>query len=438
MRKVNYVTKNLTKGERILISPDLSGLVWFSVILVFLLGCAIPLFFFVAVWLFLKWHMTEYAITSKKVICKTGIFSVTTSEIRLAKVESVIVERNLLDMLCGCGTLVFNGTGNTKVKFECVANPQKIKSEIDDALDDPEKNVKNVEENKVSSTEDKTENMQPETITTESSTGFKIGVGVFVGLAILGAIGNALEEQKSQKSPQPHTYTVKPTIIQENAKKDVVPLEIMFEDGNIVGLYMVHADSDNHGIVSFPACKTNEDWKKYWESIIGDSDINYVPSLIRSKKCEELNNGYRTKYSLKVTKVGEDKSITEVIKEDYDGEKVYYTNATAFGGKFHMNPWGAEAEKRTLERLKKFDAEERGKEVSSEVAVFLCNTPKDFDKLFFAMGNEVQTRKAQAKCTKIKSKTPVKIIDIDKKSLWIQYEVLSGPHKGKKLWGFPK
>lgn len=221
------------------------------------------------------------------------------------------------------------------------------------------------------------------------------------------------------------------------ANPDIQP-EIMYGEGDIVGLYFVRADSNNKGIVSFPACKTSADWKKYWDSITGDSDINHIPSLIRSHKCEELNNNRRAEYSLKVKKVAADKSIEELIKEDSSGTKVYYTNATAFGVKFHNNEWGAEAEKRTLERLKSFEAEEKGKEVSSEVAVFLCNTPKDFDNLFSAMGNEAKTRKAQAKCSKIKSKTPVKMIDIDKKTLWVQYEILSGPHKGKKLWGFPK
>lgn len=210
MGNVNYVTKNLTKGERILISPNLSGLVWFSVILVFLLGCAIPLFLFVAVWLFLKWHMTEYAITSKKVICKTGIFSVTTSEIRLAKVESVIIERNLLDMLCGCGTLVFNGTGNTKVKFEYVANPQKIKSEIDDALDDPEEYLKSMEEEA---------SLEKEGEAKENGKKAVIWFGVFVICAILGGISEYFESKRVLSPDEIKARELQKSVWEEEAKQ---------------------------------------------------------------------------------------------------------------------------------------------------------------------------------------------------------------------------
>ena len=57
---------------------------------------------------------TELAVTSKRVIAKTGFISRRTTELNHSKVESFKVNQGIFGRIFNCGTIVINGTGGGK------------------------------------------------------------------------------------------------------------------------------------------------------------------------------------------------------------------------------------------------------------------------------------------------------------------------------------
>ena len=68
-------------------------------------------------------------------ILKKGIFIHQTNELRLEKVESVNIHKSFWGLIFGYATLIFTGTGNKVIKFDGIANPQKVKNEIDEVFE---------------------------------------------------------------------------------------------------------------------------------------------------------------------------------------------------------------------------------------------------------------------------------------------------------------
>jgi uncharacterized membrane protein YdbT with pleckstrin-like domain len=66
---------------------------------------------------------SEFAVTSNRVIVKTGFISRKTIEINLSRVESVQVEQDLFGRLLNYGTMIVVGTGGTREPFTMIDNP---------------------------------------------------------------------------------------------------------------------------------------------------------------------------------------------------------------------------------------------------------------------------------------------------------------------------
>ena len=75
-------------------------------------------------------NATEIAVTSRRLLIKTGILSRNTIELMLAKIESVNVTESALGRVLGFGTLTVHGTGGTPEVFDRVANPIEFRRQI--------------------------------------------------------------------------------------------------------------------------------------------------------------------------------------------------------------------------------------------------------------------------------------------------------------------
>jgi uncharacterized membrane protein YdbT with pleckstrin-like domain len=73
---------------------------------------------------------TEFAVTDRRVIFKTGLFSRRTLEMNRSKVESVDVEQPLLGRIFGYGTIILRGTGSTFEPIYHIADPLTFRSHI--------------------------------------------------------------------------------------------------------------------------------------------------------------------------------------------------------------------------------------------------------------------------------------------------------------------
>jgi uncharacterized membrane protein YdbT with pleckstrin-like domain len=73
---------------------------------------------------------TEFAVTDRRVIYKTGLISRHTLEMNRSKVESVDVDQPLLGRIFGYGTITLRGTGSTFQPIYHIADPLTFRTHI--------------------------------------------------------------------------------------------------------------------------------------------------------------------------------------------------------------------------------------------------------------------------------------------------------------------
>ena len=113
----NYVDNNLIKGEEIVFETKYHWKIFFSLRGLFTLFIAPAL---------ARWS-DEFVVTSKRIICKTGIFSRKTLEMNLNKIETVNVDQSIMGRLLGYGTITIIGTGGTRESFTDIAEPGEFR-----------------------------------------------------------------------------------------------------------------------------------------------------------------------------------------------------------------------------------------------------------------------------------------------------------------------
>jgi uncharacterized membrane protein YdbT with pleckstrin-like domain len=79
---------------------------------------------------------TEFAVTNKRVIAKSGFLRRNTIEILLSKVESVTVKQSILGRLLNFGTVKVTGTGGTRGTFKLVTAPLALRKVIHQVVEE--------------------------------------------------------------------------------------------------------------------------------------------------------------------------------------------------------------------------------------------------------------------------------------------------------------
>jgi len=153
----DYLAKNLLSGETLIYHTRVHKIIFAStaIWLVFSIG------WLSAKWLFAEWidspfeeyrwtgvaivmsigllHFvlsyiyfisSEFGLTNQRVIVKTGLFSRTTMELFLKKVESVQVHQSILGRALGYGTVLITGTGGNSDPFKAICDPLRFKEQV--------------------------------------------------------------------------------------------------------------------------------------------------------------------------------------------------------------------------------------------------------------------------------------------------------------------
>ncbi len=141
---MSYVEEHLNPGERILFKTTLHPVIFatggflllLSLIIVsmrdsgsiggFILLVALVVLAYHAV----KYFTSEFAVTSTRVVMKTGWLNRRSLEVQLAKVEAVAVDQDLLGRVFDYGTLVVGGTGGTKEKYTLIRAPIEFRKQV--------------------------------------------------------------------------------------------------------------------------------------------------------------------------------------------------------------------------------------------------------------------------------------------------------------------
>jgi uncharacterized membrane protein YdbT with pleckstrin-like domain len=84
---------------------------------------------FLTLWLYpaIQRITSEFAITSRRIIIKTGLISRRTVELNIRQVESVNVDQSILGRLLGYGTVTIVGSGGTREVFAHIQEPLEFR-----------------------------------------------------------------------------------------------------------------------------------------------------------------------------------------------------------------------------------------------------------------------------------------------------------------------
>ena len=137
----SYVDGNLMSGETVLYRGHVSKWSMAPLILlgILLLGIGIGLIFLI--WAWISYKTTEFAVTDKRIIAKTGLISRNTVEMFLDKVESLNVEQSIPGRMFDYGTVTIRGTGATSEAIRNISSPLLLRKHFMEAADQYRKKV---------------------------------------------------------------------------------------------------------------------------------------------------------------------------------------------------------------------------------------------------------------------------------------------------------
>ena len=150
---MGYVDRNLLEGEVVVYRARLHriifllpvglaaiGILLASYLAWYLASWTTPSWIITAIFLILaiivafplliRYFTSEFAVTTKRVIVKVGLFHRHTLELVLAKVETVGVNQSIPGRLFNYGTITVTGTGGTQEHFKDIADPLLFRKQV--------------------------------------------------------------------------------------------------------------------------------------------------------------------------------------------------------------------------------------------------------------------------------------------------------------------
>ena len=132
----SYIEGALVSGEQIVHTGRVSlwGL-WHLIALGVLL---LPVFGIGLIFLVIahiRYKSTELAVTTKRIIVKSGFIRRQTVEINLSKAESIQVDQGILGRMFDFGTLVISGTGTSHAPLVGISEPLAFRKAFIEAQD---------------------------------------------------------------------------------------------------------------------------------------------------------------------------------------------------------------------------------------------------------------------------------------------------------------
>lgn len=163
---MSYVQDNLMPNEQVLYKARIHPAIFLPAVTTFILGgiilagrfifadqiqsngmtgavtgalCLGALFIFLAITYAVQAEVTllttEFAVTDRRLIAKTGFIRRHTLEMLLGKIESVAVSQDIAGRVLNFGSLTVTGTGGTKERFTAIADPLGVRRQINQILE---------------------------------------------------------------------------------------------------------------------------------------------------------------------------------------------------------------------------------------------------------------------------------------------------------------
>lgn len=112
-----YVNKHLISNESVVFETKLHWVIFFSFKSIFTL----------TIYAWLERWLSEYVITNRRIIIKTGFIARNTFEMNLSKIESVNVEQSIMGRILNYGSITIIGSGGTRETFHNIAHPLEFR-----------------------------------------------------------------------------------------------------------------------------------------------------------------------------------------------------------------------------------------------------------------------------------------------------------------------
>jgi uncharacterized membrane protein YdbT with pleckstrin-like domain len=146
---MSYLDDHLLDGERIVYRARFHWSIFATSIVVVLLGAALaivlgvywPEYWYLgaalagvglllAIGPAIRYTSSEFAVTNKRVLSKTGFIERESDETLLSKVEAIAVDQGILGRVLGFGTVKITGSGGTEDAFPRISHPLELRRQI--------------------------------------------------------------------------------------------------------------------------------------------------------------------------------------------------------------------------------------------------------------------------------------------------------------------
>lgn len=147
---MSYIDKNLMPGEDIIYQAKIHWFIFMPGTILFISSIVLfniegnAAFFGSFALIFSIYYLikavitrasTELAVTSKRVIAKSGLIRRSTIELNHSKVESFNVEQSILGRIFDFGTIIINGTGGGKTPIPSIESPLIFRRNAMESID---------------------------------------------------------------------------------------------------------------------------------------------------------------------------------------------------------------------------------------------------------------------------------------------------------------
>ena len=112
-----YVNNHLIRDESVVFETRYHWVIFLTLRSLFTLGI-LPA---------IQRALSEFVITNRRIIIKTGFIARSTFEMNLSKIESVNVDQSVSGRIFNFGSITIIGTGGTKETFHNIARPLEFR-----------------------------------------------------------------------------------------------------------------------------------------------------------------------------------------------------------------------------------------------------------------------------------------------------------------------
>jgi len=112
-----YVNNHLIRDESVVFETKFHWVIFFPLKSLFTLT--------ISPWI--QRALSEFVITNRRIIIKTGFIARSTFEMNLSKIETVNVDQSVMGRILNYGSITIIGTGGTKETFHNISKPLEFR-----------------------------------------------------------------------------------------------------------------------------------------------------------------------------------------------------------------------------------------------------------------------------------------------------------------------